>query len=274
MPLKMPYRAHKMARFMVLVVLLLIVVLVTAVPAASAQTPEAPDFDPNGAILRVIHAVPNGPDVLVRIDGLAFGDPLAYATNTPYFPLTAGEHALTIESADGTPVYESSFTVEAGTAQTAVILGLAEITDTADARSLNVLLFPDDVSPTTEGKARVYVIHAVPQNAANNDDSFPVDVVQVDDAGAVVDSLFENLRFGQATLEKTYDPGDYNFGIVAPAGFEVIYDTPLTLEADTLYTLIAVGYTGEPLQVIELLVVTAEPVDGYLPFSTPEPSAG
>lgn len=204
-------------------------------------------------LLRVVHASPNSPHIDVYLDhGKKPAIPdLAYDDATDgYLPIPAGEHQVTITAVKDpkTVVFDAKVTFKGGSAMTVVAEG--QLAD----KTFAVRIFTDDVS-ATKGKARVIVIHAIP-------DVGNVDVLTADFKTVVVD----NLAFG-SSISLDVPAGKYDLVVVPHGKKEVVFDLKGSkLDANTIYTLVATGkLTGKDAVKVKLLAYVTVPVPGFLP---------
>ncbi|WP_240334602.1 DUF4397 domain-containing protein [Halorussus sp. MSC15.2] len=202
--------------------------------------------DSGAAQVRVAHLSPDAPAVDVLVDGSVALEGVEYGTVSDYLQVPAGEHTVTIRTAENeTVVFEGNVSVEAGTMYTVAAIG--EVSED----TFRPAIFTDDVE-VSEGNASVRLIHASPDAPA-------VDVT-VAGSGAV---LYDNVTFGNATDYVEVPAGDYTLE-VRPAtennDGEVVTTFDVSLESGTAYSAIASGYLtpdDEPADVpFDLIVAT------------------
>lgn len=200
---------------------------------ASPALADSHDGDEN-AMVRVLHASPDAPEVDVYVNGDPAVEGAAFKDITDYLELPAGEHEVAIfpagEGGEGDPVLEEMVTVEGGMSYTVAA------TDTLENLSLEA--FGDDNS-VTEGMTKVRVGHLSPGSPA-------VDVGLVGG-----DSLFEGAEFFAVTDYLELDADTYDLEIRAAGTEDAVLDLSGTaLEADTVYSVYAVGADVESLEVV------------------------
>lgn len=165
-------------------------------------------------------------------------------------PIPAGDHQVTITAVNDpkTVVFDAKVTFKGGSAVTVVAEG--QLAD----KTFAVRIFTDDVS-ATKGKARVIVIHAIP-------DAGNVDVVTADFKTVLVD----NLPFG-SSMTLDVPAGKYDLVVVPHGKKDVVFDLKGSkLDADMIYTLVATGkLTGKDAVKVKLLAYVTLPVPGFLP---------
>jgi hypothetical protein len=177
---------------------------------------------------RVIHLSPDAPEVdidfeLIEVQqsivGLNYGEASAYTEISSGIAKvivkdTNGQEVVTVDN----PVFASDID---NTVYAVNLLANIEVIQSEDDRS------------TDPAKAKVRFVHASPDAPA-------VDVKTGSAAGAPV---FANAAFKDISDYVLVDPGDYTF-VVTQAGDNVnavVTFAPATLEADKIYTVIAIG---------------------------------
>ncbi|MFD2670611.1 DUF4397 domain-containing protein [Marinicrinis sediminis] len=223
-----------------LLVFALVLMMVVPVTSAFAEGEEA--------MVRVVHASPDAPEVDVYVDGNAVLTKVPYKTASQYLALPAGSHEVKVyaSSANGSgdPVIAATLDLAAGQKYTVAAVGkLAEIAP--------VVL--NDATSVSNGKAKVRFVHASP------------DAPAVDVALKGGDAVFANASFKDAADYMELDPGTLDLE-VRPAGDSSTVVLPLpgvTFEANTAYTVMAIGLAnGTPsLEAWPLVDVMAEMPD-------------
>lgn len=185
--------------------------------------------------VRVVHASPDAPAVDVYVDGARAVAGLAFGKASGFLSVPAGTRKVAIRAAgaaaDSAPVFETEVTVPSGISAEVVALGkLSE--------NFQLGVFPIDRNPLN-GKVRVYVIHAAPTTGA-------VDVLV--NGGRVLEKVtFPNYNATALTV----NPATYDIYVTDSArpGFYLVSLPKVKLEADTIYTVLAIGapVSNEPL---------------------------
>ncbi|MGD9714402.1 MAG: DUF4397 domain-containing protein [Thermomicrobiales bacterium] len=180
------------------------------------------------ARVRITHASPDAPAVDIWVNGEPAITNLAFGQATDVIALPAGTYdvAVTVAGSADTSgaVIEASLTLEAGAGYDVVAAGyLAEI---------GAQIYPLDLSPVTEGNARLQVIHASP-------DAPEVDVT------ANGSALVEGLAFPDSSGFLEVPAGSYDVQVLLTSGGAVALDLPGTvLEAGQVYVVMAIGEAG------------------------------
>ena len=192
----------------------------------------------SNAMVRVLHASPDAPQVDVYVNGtkvdalsgLKFGDLSAYVA------VPGGTYAIKVcATADATvcPINVPALAVASGKHYT--------IAATNNLATIEAQVLVDDPSPKA-GKTQVRVAHFSADTPA-------VDVLTQDKSAKVVD----NLAYPKATGYLTLTPGSYDLIVCAHADNTVCpLDPPaLTLASGKSYTVFAIGsLTGDTLTAV------------------------
>jgi hypothetical protein len=227
-----------------------------AAPAAAQDESAAPSGEPGTAMVRVLHASPDAPEVDIYLDGARVGDPLAglaFGTISPYVAVPAGTHAVKVcATADAAvcPIDVPELTVEPGTSYT--------IAATNVLASIEPQVLVDSAT-ADPAKAMVRVVHF-------SADAPAVDVLTQDGSATVVSAL----AYPDATDYLSLDPGSYDLKVCASEDTTVCpIDPPaLDLAAGTVSTVFAVGSLADGT----ITAVVASDVATGAPSSEPSAS--
>jgi hypothetical protein len=230
-------------------------VALTATPAAAQDDSPVPSTQAGTAMVRVLHASPDAPEVDIYLDGAPVGDPLAalaFGEISPYVAVPAGAHAVKVcATGDATvcPIDLPEVTVEADTSYTiAATNALADIEP-------QVLV---DTTITDPASALVRVIHF-------SADAPAVDVLTQDGATTVASAL----AYPGATEYLSLEPGSYDLKVCATDDTTLCPIDPaaLDLAAGTVSSVFAIGSLADGT--ITALVAA----DAATPAGSPDPSA-
>lgn len=190
----------------------------TALVAALAVPVAADEHD--NAMVRVVHASPDAPNVDVWVDGETVLTDVPFTAVSDYLSVPAGTYNIQVTATgDTTPVIEADLEFAAGSATTIAAYGmLADIT---------AAVFADDIT-TADGQAKLRAIHLSP--------SAPADVDIAVQGGDVV---VPGLAYPEASGYLTLDAGDYPLEIRAAGDTAAALQFDVTLAADTNYTAFA-----------------------------------
>jgi hypothetical protein len=200
--------------------LALVVALALAAPAFAQGDPEAQ--------VRVAHLSPDAPNVDVSVNGepVAALQNVPYGTISPYLPLPASTHQVTVYPAGdrSQPVIDTPVDLVAGGAYTIGAVGL--VSD----GSLRAQVYQDDLTPPAQGSSKLRVVHTSP-------DAGPVDVVPAGGA-----SLVGGLQFPNASPYAQVPAGSYTVNVNAAGTNTTAISVPNTVVASGgVYSAFAVG---------------------------------
>ena len=198
----------------------------TATEATTEDEESTTDGDAD-AFVRVVHAVPDAPNVDIYVDGEAALSDVAFRSVSDYLSLAAGPHQVQITAAGDqeSVVFDEELSVSGGTATSLVALGELE------AETFEVRAFEDDVSTPGEEEVRIRALHASP-------DAPEVDVAVEGDE----EPLISALSFGESSDYNTVPAGSYTLEVRAAGDTEAVATFDVDLGGATGYTAFAMGY--------------------------------
>ncbi|WP_231554233.1 DUF4397 domain-containing protein [Halobellus rufus] len=179
------------------------------------------------ALVRVVHASPDAPNVDIYVDDESVLTDVAFRTVSEYLPLAAGSYQVRVTAAgdEETVVFDEEVSLSADSATTMAAIGELE------AESFEVRAIEDDVSAPAEGESRVRAFHASPDAPA-------VDVaVEGED-----EPLISELEFGAASEYATVPADAYTLEVRAAGETEAVATFDVDLAGATGYTAFAMGY--------------------------------
>jgi Domain of unknown function (DUF4397) len=195
--------------------------LVSAVATfALALAIAAPAAAADNAMVRVIHASPDAPNVDVWVDGTKVLTDVPYMAVSSYLSVPPGAHNVQVTpTGSTTPVIDANLTLDPG-----VAYSVAAINPVA---TIAAVVLTDDLT-TVAGKAKLRVFHASSNAPAS------VDVAL---AGGAV--LVPGLAYGTASGYLTVDPGSYDLEVRAAGSTTAALTLTATLAAGQNVTAIA-----------------------------------
>ena len=177
------------------------------------------------ACVNIIHASPDAPNVDVWVNGAPALTDVPFQAFSGWMALPAGEYHVQVTptgAAVDTAVIDTMLTIEAGTAYHVAAVG--------DVANISAAVIEADLSATTDGGARIRVIHASP------------DAPNVDIALTGGDVLISDLAFGSASDYLEVPAGSYDLEVRVAGTTDVALPLPgVALEGNMLYDVIAVG---------------------------------
>lgn len=187
--------------------------------------------------LRVLHAVPDAPNVDIYVNDEMIAKDLGFGENTPYIRVPAGKHhiSLYVAGTKDSPVLTNSLVVVPNSATTVAAAGTLD--------TIGFLAIPDSPMSIPSGKAMVRFSHLSP-NAPAVDITLPDGTVLLDD-----------VSFKELTSYIAVSPMSYTLQ-VRPAGTsEVVLSVPnVRLQPNTAYTVYALGFAGREPELEALLL--------------------
>ena len=191
--------------------------------------------------VRVIHTVPDAPNVDIYADNKLIISNLAYGEYTDYLMLPVGTYqiSVTVAGTQNRPVIANMFTVTQNTISTIAAVGTL--------KDIGLLAITDADEAKKPGKAMVRFLHLSPNAPA-------VDITLPD--GTVI---FGNVSFKHITRYLDLTPMDYTLQVRVAGTSNVVLTVPgVNLSADKYYTIYAIGLVGERPELEALLVLDGE----------------
>lgn len=179
------------------------------------------------ALLRVVHASADAPNVDVSVDGTVTIEDVPFRTVSEYSILSERPHDIRITATDSpeTVLFEDELAFNSGTATTLIAIGELG-TD-----SLEVRPYVEDLEPVSDGETRVRVLHA-------SSDAPDLDAV-VSESDEL---LFMDLLFGDVSESTTVPAGAYTLDIRPAGERDTLASFDVEFEPETSYTIVAMGY--------------------------------
>ena len=181
--------------------------------------------DDDYARVRVIHGSYDAPPVNVYVGGLKKISGLSYGESSGYGRVGAGNRGVEVTPASDTDDIRIDAVLKLGENKRITVYAVDEL-------NLIEPIVSFDDRKASAGKAKVRFIHASP-------DAPDVDIKLNAGDGPVV---FDDTTFGTIEDYIEVDPGAYTFVVTLfNSDDEVIKFNPVTLQADTVYTVVALG---------------------------------
>jgi hypothetical protein len=188
------------------------------------------------AYIRVLHAVPDAPNVDVYADDQLIAKDLAFGKYTDYISVPEGNYEITVYAAGtkSNPVLDNMLTIRPDTIHTIAAVGTLN--------TIGVLAIPDRMAGSDSG-ALVRFCHLSPNAPA-------VDITLPD--GTI---LFRNVSFKQLTPYLSVNPMNYTLQVRAAGTSTVVLTVPnVNLRSGMVYTIYAIGLVGREPELSALLV--------------------
>lgn len=193
---------------------------------------------PSLGYVRILHAVPDAPNVDIYANDKLIAENLAYGSYTDYVPLDEGNYRISLfATGDKTsPVLANMITINKDDIFTIAANGMLS--------DISFLGISDSNVPAKADNAMVRFSHLSPNAPA-------VDITLPD--GTIV---FDDIGFKQVTSYLPVAPSDYTLEVRLAGTPTVVLTVPnVKLEEDKFYTIYAIGLAGESPELEALLVV-------------------
>lgn len=191
--------------------------------------------------VRILHAVPDAPNVDVYADDKLIASNLSYSNYTKYMPLPEGDYKISLYATGTTedPVLTNMLTLNENDIFTIAATGTLD--------NIGLLGISDPNTPIENNKAMIRFAHLSPNAPA-------VDITLPD--GTV---LFSNIPFKQVTSYISVPPSDYTLQVRLAGTPTVVLTVPdVVLDPNKYYTAYALGLVGESPELEALLVLDSE----------------
>ncbi len=188
--------------------------------------------------VRIMHTVPNAPNVDVYADDKLMVENLPYSQYSAYIPLIEGTYkiSLYVTGTKDVPVLSNMLTVNKDDILTVAACGTLS--------DIGFLSIPDANIPIKDNNAMIRFAHLSPNAPA-------VDITLLD--GTI---LFSNVSFKQAASYIAVPSSNYTLQVRLAGTPTVVLTVPnIELKSDEFYTVYAIGLVGEKPELQALLVL-------------------
>lgn len=191
--------------------------------------------------VRIIHTVPDAPNVDIYANDKLIIEDLAYGNETDYLSIPEGTYkiSLYVTGTKNSPVLANMLTVNKNDILTVAAVGMLS--------DIGLLAISDANEAKKPGKAMVRFLHLSPNAPA-------VDITLPD--GTVI---FSNISFKHRTPYIDVAPMNYTLQVRAAGTSNVVLTVPnVNLKADKYYTVYAIGLLGDNPELEALLLLDGE----------------
>ena len=191
--------------------------------------------------VRVLHAVPDAPNVDIYANGNLIVSDLAYSENTEYLPVPEGTYRISVYPAgsSNSPVISNMLTIDRGSMITMAAAGMLE--------NIGLLAIHDANTAMRPGKSIIRFLHLAPDAPA-------VDITLPN--GTVI---FSNVSFKQITPYIDVAPMNYTLQVRVAGTSDVVLTIPdVDLSSDEYYTAYAIGLVEDDPQLDALLLMDGQ----------------
>jgi hypothetical protein len=188
--------------------------------------------------VRVLHAVPDAPNVDIYADDKLIVRNLSYGSYTDYLPIPEGMYkiSLYVTGTTNSPVLSNMLNVKRNTELTVAAVGTLN--------TIGFLSITDANTQRERNKALVRFMHLSPNAPA-------VDITLPD--GTVI---FRNVSFKHITNYIAVDPMNYTLQVRVAGTNNIVLTVPnVDLAANEYYTVYAIGLAGESPELEALLLM-------------------
>lgn len=203
-------------------------------PKPGAKTPAVRRVLTSNAAVRVLHAIPDGPNVVVSIDGRKVMDNVSFKTLSAYQEIAAGAHRITINAAgQTTPLAQATVTLYRGDSYTLVA--------TTTSRKPSLQIQNESTGGIPAGRAQLRVYHYAPGAG-----TVAITVPTVASAANKRDyaTLIPQLKFKNVET-RSVKPGAYTLQVRTATG-QLLKQLPVaTLAAGTRTSAFAIGRASD-----------------------------
>ncbi len=191
--------------------------------------------------VRIIHTVPDAPNVDIYANDQLIVNNLAYGVYTDYLPVPEGTYriSLYVAGTKDSAVISNMLTVNRN-----AIITVAAVGTLSD---IELLAIPDANETRMPGKALIRFLHLSPNAPA-------VDITLPD--GTVI---FSNVSFKHITPYMDVTPMSYTLQVRVAGTSNVVLTVPnVNLVANKYYTIYAIGLVGEKPELEALLLLDGD----------------
>ena len=188
--------------------------------------------------VRVLHALPDGPNVDVYANDKLIAKNLAYGNHSTYASLPEGTYKITLHVAGSkdSPILSNMLTVSNNSYSTVAAI------DTSS--EIEFLRIKDSNGPIERDKSMIKFVHLSPNAPA-------VDITLQD--GTI---LFDNVKFKEVTSYINVMPNNYTLQVRLAGTSTVVLTVPdVNLQPNKIYTVYAIGLAGKKPALEALLLV-------------------
>ncbi len=180
------------------------------------------NFKENYSLVRILHAVPNGDEVDVYINGFPFYNDIRFAQFTPYIYVPEGEHIFSVYAKDekDKPLTEAKIQVNSDELITMPII--------LNENGLELLPIPEEMGIPSGIESKFKFVHLVPDGPAVN--------ILMDG-----ERIFNNVKYKDYTDYKEIQPKEYKMDIEVVENNKIAISNKVNINPTRIYTFYAIG---------------------------------
>lgn len=180
------------------------------------------NFKENYSLVRILHAVPDGDEVDVYINGFPFYNDIRFAQFTPYIYVPEGEYIFSVYLKDekDKPLAETKVYVNPEELITMPII--------VNGDCIELLPIPEEMGIPHGNKSKFKFVHLVPNAPAVN--------ILMDG-----ERIFTNLEYGNYTDYEELAPKEYKMDIEVAKNNKIAISNKVNINPGKIYTFYAIG---------------------------------
>ena len=180
------------------------------------------NFKENYSLVRILHAVPEGDEVDVYINGFPFYNGIRFAQFTPYIYVPEGEHIFSVYVKDekDKPLAEAKIQVNSDELITMPII--------LNESGLELLPIPEEMGIPSGIESKFKFVHLVPDA--------PVVNILMDG-----ERIFNNVKYKDYTDYKEISPKEYKMDIEVVENNKIAISNKVNINPTRIYTFYAIG---------------------------------
>ena len=180
------------------------------------------NFKENYSLVRILHAVPEGDEVDVYINGFPFYNGIRFAQFTPYIYVPEGEHIFSVYVKDekDKPLAEAKIQVNSDELITMPII--------LNESGLELLPIPEEMGIPSGIESKFKFVHLVP-------DAPEVNILMDEER------IFNNVKYKDYTDYKEIQPKEYKMDIEVVENNKIAISKKVNINPTRIYTFYAIG---------------------------------
>lgn len=180
------------------------------------------NFEEDYSLVRVLHAVPDGEEVDVYINGFPFYSDIQFAQFTPYIYVPEGEYVFSVYLKDEKekPLLETKIKINSEELITAAIITTKD--------GIKLLRIPEEMGIPDGDKSKIKFVHLVPNAPAVN--------ILLDE-----NEVFKNVEYAMYTNYEEIPPKEYKMDIELSENKKTVTSNQININPNRVYTFYAIG---------------------------------
>lgn len=180
------------------------------------------NFKENYSLVRILHAIPEGEEVDVYINGFPFYNDIRFAQFTPYIYVPEGSHIFSVYLKDtkDEPIVEKTVDVKSNELITMPII--------INNGKVDLLPIKEEMGVPTGNTSKFKFVHLVPD---------------APDVNILMDNqqIFSDIKYMDYTEYEELDPKEYKMDIEVAKNNTIALTNKVNLNPNKIYTFYAIG---------------------------------